>query len=73
MNLIYILLAYYKDPVRKEFLIEKDFDEKIYPQLILLISAIFDDNYLVNSQGIVEEREPYCIHCGAKKFFYKRI
>ena len=67
----YILLLYYKDPVRKRFLVEKDFDEKIYPQLILPISFILDDNYFVNSQGIVEERELYCKHCGAEKFSSK--
>ena len=55
----------------KVFLVEKDFDDKIYPQLILPIESILDDNYFVNSQGIVEEREPYCKHCGAKKFSRK--
>lgn len=69
----YIFIGAFKDPVRKGFLVEKDFDDKIYPQLILPIESILDDNYFVNSQGIVEEREPYCKHCGAKKFFRKDI
>ena len=55
----YIFIGAFKDPVRNGFLVEKDFDEKIYPQLILPIGAILDDDYFVNSQGIVEEREPY--------------
>lgn len=67
----YIFIGAFKDPVRNGFLVEKDFDEKIYPQLILPIGAILDDDYFVNSQGIVEEREPYCKHCGAKKFSRK--
>ncbi len=67
----YIFVGAFKDPIRKGFLVEKDFDEKIYPQLILPIESILDDNYFVNSQGIVEEREPYCKHCGSKKFSRK--
>ena len=27
----YIFIGAFKDPVRKGFLVEKDFDEKIYP------------------------------------------
>ena len=67
----YIFIGAFKDPVRKGFLVEKDFDEKIYPQLILPIESILDDNYFVNSQGILEEREPFCKHCGAKKYSRK--
>lgn len=68
---IYIFVGAYKDPVRKGFLVEKDFDEKIYPQLILPIESILDNNYFVNSKGIVEERNPFCKHCGAKKYSRK--
>lgn len=74
LNLVngqYIFVGGYKDPVRKGFLNEKELDEKIYPQLILPIGAILDDNYFVNSQGIIEERNPYCKHCGSKKFSRK--
>lgn len=67
----YIFTGAFKGPVRKGFLVEKDFDEKIYPQLILPIESILDDNYFVNSQGILEEREPYCKHCEAKKYSKK--
>ena len=67
----YIFIGAFKDPVRKGFLVEKDFDEKIYPQLILPIESILDDNYFVNSQGILEEREPFCKHCSAKKYSRK--
>ena len=67
----YIFIGAFKDPVRKGFLVEKDFDEKIYPQLILPVESILDDTYFVNSQGILEEREPYCKHCGAKKYIRK--
>ena len=31
----YIFIGAFKNPVRKGFLVEKDFDEKIYSQLIL--------------------------------------
>lgn len=51
-------------------LVKESLDEKIYPQ-ILHISAILDDNYLVNSQHIIEERKQYCKHCSSKKFFKK--
>ena len=57
----YIFIGAFKDPVRKGFLVEKDFDDKINPQLILPIESILDDNYFVNSQEIVEEREPYAV------------
>ena len=67
----YIFIGAFKDPVRKGFLVEKDFDEKIYPQLILPIESILDDNYFVNNEGILEEREPFCKHCGAKKYSKK--
>ena len=67
----YIFIGAFKDPVRKGFLVEKDFDEKIYPQLILPVESILDDTYFVNSQGILEERKPYCKHCGAKKYIRK--
>ena len=67
----YIFVGAFKDPVRKGFLVEKDFDEKKYPQLILPIESILDENYFVNSQGIVEECNPYCKHCGSKKFSRK--
>ena len=49
----YIFIGAFKDPVRKGFLVEKDFDEKIYPQLILPVESILDDTYFVNSQGIL--------------------
>ena len=68
---VYIFVGAYKDPVRKGFLVEKDFDNKIYPQLILPIESILDDNYFVNSKGIVEEREPFCKHCGSQKYSRK--
>ena len=48
----YIFIGVFKDPVRKGFLVEKDFDEKSYPQLILPIESILDNTYFVNSQGI---------------------
>lgn len=67
----YIFIGAFKDHVRKGFLVEKDFDEKIYPQLILPIGAILDDNYFVNSQGILEESKTFCKHCGAKKYSRK--
>jgi len=67
----YIFVGAFKDPVRKGYLVEKDFDEKSCPQLILPIESILDENYFVNSQGIVEERNPYCKHCGSKKFSRK--
>ena len=67
----YIFVGAYKDPIRKGYLVEKDFDKKIYPQLILPIESILDDNYFVNSEGILEEREPYCKHCGSKKHIRK--
>ena len=67
----YIFVGAFKDPVRKGYLVEKDFDEKSCPQLILPIESILDENYFVNSQGIVEERKPYCKHCGSKKFSRK--
>ena len=69
----YIFVGAYKDPIRKGYLVEKDFDKKIYPQLILPIGSILDDNYFVNSEGILEEREPYCKHCGSKNVLEKDI
>ena len=67
----YIFVGAFKDPVRKGYLLEKYFDEKSCPQLILPIESILDENYFVNSQGIVEECNPYCKHCGSKKFSRK--
>ena len=67
----YIFVGAFKNPIQKGFLVEKDFDEKIYLQLILSIESILNDNYFVNSQEIVEKREPYCKHCGSKKFSRK--
>lgn len=55
----------------KVFLNEKELDEKIYPHLILPIDAILDDNYFVNSQGIIGERNSYYKHCGSKNFLEK--
>lgn len=52
LNWLVILIYYvgaYKDPVRKGYLVEKDFDKKICPQLILPIESILDDKYFVNS------------------------
>ena len=69
----YIFIGAYKDPIRKGYLVEKDFDKKIYPQLILPIESILDDNYFVNSEGILEERETYCKHCGSKNVLEKDI
>ena len=56
----YKFVGAYKWSVWKEYLVEKDFDKKFYLQLILLIGFILDDKYFVNSQGILEECEPYC-------------
>ena len=67
----YIFVGGYKDPVRKGYLLEKDFDKRICPQLILPIESILDDKYFVNSQGILEERDPYCKHCGSRKCIRK--
>ena len=67
----YIFIGAFNDPVRKGFLVEKDFDEKLYPQLILPVESILDNTYFVNSQGILEEREPYCKHFRAKKYIRK--
>ena len=58
--------------VRKGFLVEKDFDKKIYPQLILPIESILDDNYFVNNQGNCRWNVSlYCKHLGSKKFSRK--
>ena len=35
--------------------------------LILPIESILDYNYFVNKNGEIEERYPYCKHCGSKK------
>ena len=37
----------------------------------LPIESILDNNCFVNSQGILEEREPSCKHCSAKKYSRK--
>ena len=31
-----------------------------------------DDNYFVNKNGEIEERYPFCKHCGSKKKFIKK-
>ena len=67
----YIFVGVFKDPVRKGFLVEKDFVEKKYTQLILPIASFLDDNYFINSEGIIEEVNPYCKHCGSRKFSRK--
>lgn len=67
----YIFVGAFKNPVRNGFLVEKDFDKKIYPQLILPISSILNGNYIVNGQWVVEKCELYCKHCGTKKFSRK--
>lgn len=68
---IYIFIGALKGSVQKEFLVEKDFDEKNYSQLIFPIEFILDDTYFVNSPGILEEREPYCKYSCAKKYVRK--
>ena len=67
----YIFVGAYKNPVRKGYLVEKDFDKNICPQLILPIESILDDKYFVNSEGILEELEPYCKHCGSRRYIRK--
>ena len=74
LNLIngqYIFVGAFKDPVRKGFLVENDFVEKNYAQLLLPIASFLDDNYFINSEGIIEEVTTYCKHCGAKKYSRK--
>lgn len=74
LNLIngqYIFVGAFKDPLRKGFLVENDFVEKNYVQLLLPIASFLDDNYFINSEGIIEEVNPYCKHCGAKKYSRK--
>ncbi|OEC97835.1 MULTISPECIES: hypothetical protein [Methanobrevibacter] len=53
-------------------MVEKDFDKKIYPQLILPIESILDDNYFFNNQGNCRWNVSlYCKHLGSKKFSRK--
>ena len=74
LNLIngqYIFVGAFKDSVRKGFLVENDFVEKNYTQLLLPIASFLDDNYFINSEGIIEEVNPCYKHCGAKKYSRK--
>lgn len=68
MKFIY-LSVHLKIQFEKDFWLKKDFDERIYPQLILPISLFLNDKYFVNRRRIVEERDHYCKHFGAKKIF----
>lgn len=67
----YIFVGSFKDPVRKGFPCEKDFDEKTTVQIILPIASIIDKRFQVNDEGIIEERDPYCKHCNSHHFIKK--
>lgn len=67
----YIFIGAFKDPVRKGYLDEKDFDEKETIQIILPIASIINEKYLINDEGIIELRNPYCNHCNSSKFIRK--
>ena len=67
----YIFIGAFKDPVRKGFLDEKDFVEKNYVQIILPIESILDEDYIVNENGEIEERNPYCKRCGSRNVIKK--
>ena len=45
------------------------FNLAVEDDLILPIESILDYNYFVNKNGEIEERYPYCKHCGSKKVY----
>ena len=57
--------------VRKGFLTVKEIDKKDTVQIILPIASILNEKYLVNDEGIIEERNPYCKHCHSHHFIRK--
>lgn len=66
-----MLVADYKDPVRKGFLVEDEIEIDKRMQVILPIKSIIDDRYFVNEEGIIEEHHPYCKHCHSHHFIRK--
>ncbi|MBE6500293.1 MAG: hypothetical protein E7Z80_07110 [Methanobrevibacter thaueri] len=56
----YKFVGNYKDPVRHDELREI---EDMSFQIILPIEAILDENYFVNSDGVIEYCKPCCSKC----------
>ena len=64
----YKLIADYNDPVRKD--VEREIvDNSI--QIILPIESFLDDNYRVNSDGVIEYVNRFCSKCMSKKIHKK--
>lgn len=58
----YIFIGNIKDPVRHDEICEVE--DKSF-QIILPIESILDENYFVNSKGVIEYRKPYCTKCNS--------
>lgn len=68
-----ILIGDYKDPVRKGFVAEKKIGDDNRMQVILPIKSVINERYMVNEDGIIEERHPYCQHCNSHHFVRKGL
>lgn len=64
----YKFVGNYKDPVRHDEL--REIEDKSF-QIILPIEAILDENYFVNSDGVIEYRKPYCTKCNSHNIIKK--
>lgn len=67
-NGTYKFVGNYKDPVRHD---EHCVIEDNSFQIILPIESILDEDYFVNSKGVIEYREPYCIKCNSHNIIKK--
>ncbi len=64
----YKFVGDFKDPVRFDEL--REIDDNSF-QIILPIESILDENYFVNSNGVIEYRKPYCTKCNSYNIIKK--
>lgn len=65
----YKLIGDYTDPVRKD-VESKYVDNSI--QIILPIESILNEDYLINSEGIIEYRKRSCSYCSSNHIHKKK-
>ena len=64
----YILIGDYTDPKRND--VKREIEDNSF-QIILPIESILDENYRINSDGVLEYKERFCSNCLSKKVHKK--
>ena len=70
MIINYKFIGDYKDPERKD--VECEYIDNTI-QIILPIESILNENYVINSDGVIEYKERRCSCCSSKKYSQKRF